>query len=194
MSLPYVPARERIAPDDVQSAEIVGDVFRAADDAVDLFAREHLTSGRERGKHDLVTIPTAVARFRIWPSGFTFGGGQPPLESGDGSLLWAYGFEEPPRLIVGAVSVMPEMSGVWLRWRISDTRATSDRGIVQLIHSTTARNDFKPGVKPWSRAVGQDGALRLGFDFSSDTDGPGVDPGILAVEEVTIAVYLLLNR
>ncbi len=196
MSLPFRSVRARLAPDDVLPAELATELQATTADAAAHFTREHHTKGAQKGKHDAPPIFAAVARFDF--SAFTTYSPLGGPQSGQGTLLWADGFEVAPHLVVGTCPLFTSPmvdDGIFLQWRIADRRADDTGNSKQLVCFTPVWSGSGLPEKYPHRTEGRDGAIWLASKYVDPaTERPATPPGLVQLQGLTIGINLLAWR
>jgi len=189
MALPYKPVPAQLAPDDVLPAEIVSQVDQSAADAVELFGREHVRRSAEKGRHDVLPVFAAVARFEL-----PFFVGGPLPQTGGGRLLWAYGFETAPRLVVGTCPLFSDPrveNAIFLQWQISDSRQGTQ--LIMATPSIVEKTPLPPKLR--ARGEGRDGAIYIGDTvIDPDSELRVLEPAIRGLRSITFTINYALNR
>lgn len=164
--------------DDVQPAELVNDIATAHNSIINHLTREHAGTGRDAGLHSLPVIPSAVARWNP-PASRTLGS----LVNGAGTLAFATGFVEAPRLVAGTDPLFAR-PGYFLRWRL----AKSLRGRTFAAVTAGWNTSSDAPIFPVQTDREGNGAVKLaGMDWS--TDSPKVPDEMTYLEHFTITIH-----
>lgn len=168
-----------IGVDDVHPAELVNEIAGAHNSIVNHFLAEHVGRGRDAGLHQLAVVPSAVARWDP-PASRTLGS----LVDGAGSIAFAIGFAEAPRLVAGTDPFF-QRPGYFLRWKLAKP---AGRAFVAVTAGWNTTSDA-----PIFLCKGDDegnGAVRL-VGMNWNTDSPKVPDEMTYLEHFTIAVHEL---